>query len=302
MNTDQPVFRFAPSPNGALHLGHALSALENEKSALKIGGRLLLRIEDIDQNRCSTKLEQALIRDLQWLGIDFEQPYFRQSEHFADYQAALERLIAKGLAYPSFLSRGQIKQLIIEHEKQGEIWPRGPDGAPLYPEIDKNRTPAERTELINSGQPYAWRLDMKKALQVINKTLYWAEEKNDTRVRITAYPERWGDIVLSRSDAPSSYHLSVVIDDASQGISHVVRGKDLYQATAIHRVLQELLNLPAPIYRHHRLLLDQDGNKLSKSRGDTALATLRNGGKSVSEIRFLCGFNSQKKTTGHSIS
>ncbi|MGV0818434.1 tRNA glutamyl-Q(34) synthetase GluQRS [Martelella sp. AMO21009] len=286
---DRPVFRFAPSPNGYLHLGHALSAFENQRRAEAAGGRLLLRIEDIDQTRATPELEAALIEDLDWLGIAFEPPVFRQSEHFADYQAMLDRLIVAGLAYPAFMTRGEVRRQVEAFEADGSDWPRDPDGAPLYPAADRLRGEEERQALLASGRRHAWRLDMEAAVARIGKPLCWREERDGGIVDIPADPAVWGDVVLSRSDAPSSYHLSVVTDDAAQGITHVVRGLDLYHATAIHRLLQELLGLPAPVYHHHRLILGPDGRKLSKSNGDTALRQLRAEGRSVADIRILCG-------------
>ena len=282
------VFRFAPSPNGALHLGHALSAYLNADLARQAGGRLLLRIEDIDVARCTPALEAGMIRDLAWLGIAWEEPVRRQSMHFDDYRAALAHLQRLGLVYPSFMSRGEIKAYVAQQEAQGRRWPRDPDGAPHYPERDKRRPPAEVDRLLASGRPYAHRLDMDKAMSLL-PPLSWQEMGEEGAVTQPADPSAWGDVILSRSDAPSSYHLSVVVDDALQGVTHVVRGMDLFQATAVHRVLQRLLDLPAPIYRHHRLILGQDGRKLSKSAASTGLADLRAQGLDPSDIRRLVG-------------
>ncbi|WP_246750360.1 tRNA glutamyl-Q(34) synthetase GluQRS [Martelella lutilitoris] len=289
-NHDRPVFRFAPSPNGRLHLGHALSALENERQARETGGRLLLRIEDIDRARCTPDLERGVIEDLRWLGIGFDGPVFRQSEHFTEYQNMLQVLIDRNLVYPAFMTRGEVKRLVGESEASGTVWPRDPDGAPLYPDRDRRRPPEERRDMLASGMRHAYRLDMEEALNMLEAPLFWMEETADGIVEVPADPSAWGDIVLSRSDAPSSYHLSVVTDDAAQGVTHVVRGMDLYHATAVHRLLQALLGLPAPIYRHHRLMLDEDGRKLSKSNGDTALCELRANGVSPADIRVMCGF------------
>ncbi|MAM09445.1 MAG: tRNA glutamyl-Q(34) synthetase GluQRS [Rhizobiaceae bacterium] len=289
-NHDRPVFRFAPSPNGRLHLGHALSALENERQARETGGRLLLRIEDIDRARCTPALEKGVIADLRWLGISFDGPVFRQSEHFADYQNMLQVLIGRNLVYPAFMTRGEVKRLVGESEASGKPWPRDPDGAPLYPDRDRRRPLQERQDMLASGMRHAFRLDMAAAVETLDAPLSWLEQTADGIVETPADPAVWGDIVLSRSDAPSSYHLSVVTDDAAQGVTHVVRGMDLFQATAVHRLLQALLGLPAPIYRHHRLLLGTDGRKLSKSNGDTALCELRANGVSPTDIRVMCGF------------
>jgi glutamyl-Q tRNA(Asp) synthetase len=285
----KPVFRFAPSPNGPLHLGHALSAFLNRDMAQAAGGRLLLRIEDIDLTRCTPEFEQGIYTDLEWLGIGWEKPVRRQSDHFVDYQAALKTLIDRGLAYPAFLTRGEVKARVAAAEAAGDPWPRDPDGSPLYPPDDRERSEDERQAMLASGIRHAWRLDMMKALDMIGEPLFWDETVDGETVRSAADAARWGDVILSRSDAPSSYHLSVVIDDALQGVSHVVRGLDLHHATAVHRVLQTLLDLPAPIYHHHRLITDADGRKLSKSNGDTGLADLRAGGVTAHDVRHLLG-------------
>ncbi len=284
-----PVYRFAPSPNGRLHLGHALSAFLNHDMAQDNGGRFLLRIEDIDQTRCTPELEQAIYDDLGWLSLDWEKPVRRQSEHFDAYRVALDRLIDAGLAYPAFLSRGETKAIVKAFEADGGLWPRDPDGAPLYPPVDRERPEAERAKLLASGRQHAWRLDMEKAIRAAGSALFWQESGDGETGRIKAQPALWGDVVLSRSDAPSSYHLSVVVDDALQGITRVVRGMDLFHATAIHRLLQHLLHLPQPTYHHHRLLLGADGRKLSKSEGSTGLSTLRAEGAGPSDIRRLVG-------------
>ncbi len=286
---DAPVFRFAPSPNGRLHLGHALSALLNADMAEKAGGRLLLRIEDIDLTRCTPELEQAVFDDLAWLGIPFEKPVRRQSEHFLLYREALDRLQAMGIVYPAFLTRGEVKARVSEYEREGGIWPRDPDGAPLYPTEERMLSEAERTARLATAERYAWRLDIDKALNFVGKRLTWQETGDGARGEIEADPAAWGDVVLWRSDAPSSYHLAVTVDDAAQGVSHVVRGLDLFHATSVHRLLQVLLGVPAPIYHHHRLILGPDGRKLSKSLGDTALAALRAEGRTPSDIRAMVG-------------
>ncbi|WP_160011697.1 tRNA glutamyl-Q(34) synthetase GluQRS [Rhizobium sp. 18055] len=285
----KPVFRFAPSPNGPLHLGHALSALLNRDMAKASGGRFLLRMEDIDLARCTPEFEAGIETDLAWLGIDWEKPPRRQSDHFADYQTALDSLIDRGLAYPAFLTRGEVKAHVTAIENTGTPWPRDPDGSPHYPPTDRTKSAEECKQLLGSGQKHAWRLDMAKAIATVESPLAWSETGDGERGEITADPAAWGDVVLSRSDAPSSYHLSVVVDDALQGITHVVRGLDLYHATSVHRLLQTLLGLPAPTYHHHRLINDADGRKLSKSAGDTGLAELRAKGLSATDIRHLVG-------------
>ncbi|WP_378948310.1 tRNA glutamyl-Q(34) synthetase GluQRS [Mesorhizobium sp. ANAO-SY3R2] len=288
-----PVFRFAPSPNGELHLGHALSALTNLRMAANCGGRLLLRIEDIDLTRCTPEFEAGIFRDLAWLGIGWEEPVRRQSEHFGDYEAALERLRREELVYPAFLSRGEIRKAIVEHEATGRSWPRDPDGAPRYPGTDKSLTLAERRRLIDAGAPFAWRLDTAAAMARLNGRLTWREWGDETMSgssEIAASPLDWGDVVIARREIPTSYHLSVVVDDALQGVSHVVRGRDLYFATSMQRLLQEILGLPAPTYFHHRLVLGPDGRKLSKSLRDTGLAALREAGATAEDIRRQLGF------------
>lgn len=278
----RPVFRFAPSPNGLLHLGHALSALVNAERAEETGGRLLLRIEDIDQTRCRPEFEAAVLDDLAWLGIRYEAPIRRQSEHFDDYRAALGRLDEMGLVYPAFLSRGEMKIHAAD-----PAWPRDPDGAPLYSGADRDLGPSEAADRIASGAPYALRLKMDEAVRRAGP-LDWAERGEG---RIVANPTRWGDVVLARKDVPTSYHLSVVVDDALQGITDVVRGRDLYHATSVHRLLQTLLGLPEPAYEHHRLILGLDGRKLSKSEGASGIAALRESGATPADIRRMVGLD-----------
>jgi glutamyl-Q tRNA(Asp) synthetase len=290
MNT--PVFRFAPSPNGELHLGHAYSALLNAKLARQTGGRLLLRIEDIDLARCTPEFEAGIYRDLEWLGVEWERPVRRQSEHFGDYETALKRLVAEELVYPAFMSRGEIRASIADAEGRGRTWPRDPDGVPLYPAFDKALSRRERERRMAGGAPFAWRLDMQAAKTRVDGALSWTEfssEELGAVEQIDARPEQWGDVVVARKEIPTSYHLAVVIDDALQGISHVVRGRDLYAATGVQRLLQELLGLPAPRYFHHRLILGPDGRKLSKSLGDSGIAALRESGASAADVRGKVG-------------
>jgi glutamyl-Q tRNA(Asp) synthetase len=286
----RPVFRFAPSPNGYLHLGHALSALINFEMARAAGGRLLLRIEDIDGARSRPEYEAAIYQDLAWLGIVWEEPVRRQSEHFDDYRAALACLDGLGLLYPSFESRSEIAALVAAREAQAP-WPRDPDGAPLYPGDARTLSPAERRRHMTSGQPYALRLDMSAAIARTGP-LTWRETGTGGGEggSVAAAPAMWGDVVLARKDTPTSYHLAVVVDDARQGVTHVVRGQDLFQSTGVHRLLQALLDLPTPHYHHHRLVLDADGQKLSKSTRATALRALRDGGASPADIRRMIEF------------
>ena len=281
-----PVFRFAPSPNGYLHLGHALSALINFEMARATGGRFLLRIEDIDTTRCRPHYEDAIYEDLAWLGLTWEEPVRRQSAHLDDYRAALTQL--DDLVYPSFETRGEIARLVAERDRLAP-WPRDPDGAPLYPGDGRALSAAERRRRMAADEPYALRLDMAAAIARTGP-LTWVETGCGDETRsVAASPQMWGDVVLARKETPTSYNLSVVIDDACQGVSHVVRGRDLFAATSVHRLLQALFALPAPIYHHHRLILDADGKKLSKSTRATALRALREDGASAVGIRRMVG-------------
>jgi glutamyl-Q tRNA(Asp) synthetase len=285
-----PVFRFAPSPNGYLHLGHAFSALLNFDLAKEAGGRFLLRIEDIDTTRCRPEFESAISEDLAWLGMAWEEPARRQSDHLAAYREALDKLSAQGLIYPSFESRAEIARLVAERESNGP-WPRDPDGAPLYPGSARLLPSGERTRLLESDTPYALRLDMAAACALAGG-LGWIElgEGPDGETgAVAARPQAWGDVILARKETPTSYHLSVVVDDALQGVSEVVRGQDLFWSTSLHRLLQHLLGLPQPAYRHHRLLRDDSGRKLSKSTAATGLRELRAGGATPADIRRLVG-------------
>jgi glutamyl-Q tRNA(Asp) synthetase len=284
-----PVFRFAPSPNGHLHLGHAYSALLNFDSARQTGGRLLLRIEDIDAARCKPEYEAAIYEDLDWLGIGWETPIRRQSEHLSDYRDAVDRLSSLGLVYPSFESRAEIARLVAQREERAP-WPRDPDGAPLYPGAAKLLSSGERERLVESGAPYALRLDMAACARAGD--LGWIEQgegPDGESGAVIARPEGWGDVILARKETPTSYHLSVVIDDALQGVTDVVRGQDLFWSTSVHRLLQQLLGLPPPSYRHHRLIFDGAGRKLSKSTEATGLRELRAAGATPADIRRLVG-------------
>ncbi len=289
---NRPVFRFAPSPNGRLHLGHALSALLNADRAQAAGGRLLLRIEDIDRTRCRPEFEAAIFDDLRWLGLHWEEPVRHQSRHFADYRAALDGLVRRGLVIPSFASRREIADAAAAAQAAGRPWPRDPDGAIVFAGDEAVLPAAEIARRRAGDAPMALRLDHEKALAAAGDTLFWDETGAGPcgqSGRIAALPWRWGDIVLARKETPTSYHLSVVVDDGLQGITHVVRGRDLFAATAVHRLLQRLLGLPAPVYHHHRLIVDESGRKLSKSAGDTALGALRAQGATPAQIRARVG-------------
>ncbi len=284
----QPVFRFAPSPNGLLHLGHALSALLNFDMARAAGGRFLLRMEDIDTARCRPEYEAAIYEDLAWLGISWEQPVRRQSEHLGDYRAALKKLEAMRLTFPSFESRAELAHMVGDRDVR-ERWPRDPDGVPLYPGSARQMKEPEREARIARGDAYAIRLDMEKAVEWAGH-LRWNETGEGSAGEtgeITADPAAWGDAIVGRKETPTSYHLSVVLDDALQGVTDVVRGRDLFWSTSVHRLLQALLDLPQPTYRHHRLILDPDGKKLSKSTAATGLRELRAQGMTPDDIRRL---------------
>jgi glutamyl-Q tRNA(Asp) synthetase len=284
------VFRFAPSPNGYLHLGHAYSALLNADMAREFGGRLLLRIEDIDAARSRPEYEAAIREDLHWLGIAWEPDVRRQSEHFDDYRGAIAELEKAGLLYPSFESRSEINALVAERDRRGP-WPRDPDGVALYPGRARALSAVERERQRRTGETYALRLAMDAAVARAG-VLTWTETAMGPEGQsgtVNAAPQMWGDVVLARKEAPTSYHLAVAVDDALQGITDVVRGRDLFWSTSIHRLLQALLGLPAPTYHHHKLILDAAGRKLSKSTSATSLRELRAGGATPADIRCMMG-------------
>jgi len=288
----QPVFRFAPSPNGQLHLGHAYSALLNAALAEAFGGRFLLRIEDIDITRCRPEWISAIFDDLAWLGLTWEEPVRRQSAHFGDYRTAAASLRDRDLLYPCFCSRREIAETVARKEaRSARAWPRDPDGAPLYPGTCRALDPDERARRIAAGTPVAWRLDCAKALaEAPSPHGYRCFDPTGADHGVVAEPARWGDAVVVRKETPTSYHLSVVVDDAVQGVTHVVRGTDLEAATDLHVLLQALLGLPTPRYHHHRLVRDGEGDKLSKSLRSESLADLRARGVTAAEIRESLGF------------
>lgn len=255
---DPVVTRFAPSPNGPLHLGHALSAIVAHDLARARGGRFLLRIEDIDGARSRAEFADGALADLRWLGLDWDGEAIRQSARVADHAAALETLRAEGLVYPCRCTRAEVAAAARE---------TGPDG-PVYPGTCRDAQ-------IPEGEPVAWRLDMAKAMAVAGP-LTWEDERAGPRV---ATPGMFGDVVLVRKDAPGSYHLAVTLDDAADGITLVTRGMDLFAATHVHRLLQALLGLPVPRWHHHALLLDESGEKLAKRRGSPSLAKRREAGE-----------------------
>lgn len=291
MSPASPVFRFAPSPNGRLHLGHAYSALLNARLGARMGGRLLLRIEDIDPGRSRPDLVDAIVSDLAWLGLRFAEPVRRQSERFPLYRAAVADLAARGLAYPCFCSRGDIAARVAAAEADGRPVPRDPDGAPLYPGTCRDLSAAGVAARRAGGLPHTWRLDMAGALGAApGPHGFRSFDETGAEGEIAADPAAWGDAVIARRDVPTSYHLAVVIDDAEQGITHVVRGEDLRLATDLHVLLQRLLGRASPRYHHHRLIRGPDGRKLAKSKGSESLADLRARGLDPAEIRASLGF------------
>jgi glutamyl-Q tRNA(Asp) synthetase len=283
----QPVFRFAPSPNGELHLGHAYAALLDFELCRAAGGRFLLRVEDIDPIRCRPEYEHGIMQDLAWLGLTWEEPVRRQSENLDEYRRAASRLAEQGLIYPSFASRGEIAAASDPRAQ------RDPDGAPLYPGLDRDLAASEAECRIASGAPYALRLKTDRAAALAGP-LSWRETgagPHDEQGTIVANPAMWGDFVIARKEIPTSYHLAVVVDDAAQGVTHVVRGRDLFYATAAHVLLQKLLGLPSPVYHHHRLITDPAGRKLAKLDRDTSLRALREAGASPTDIRRMVGLD-----------
>ncbi|HEY8124083.1 MAG TPA: tRNA glutamyl-Q(34) synthetase GluQRS [Methylocystis sp.] len=284
---EQRVFRFAPSPNGYLHLGHAYSALLNFDLARQCGGRFLLRIEDVDTGRARPEFEAAIYEDLAWLGLDWERPVRRQSEHFGDYARTFERLDAMRLIYACDCKRSDIARTAAAKPD----WPCDPDGSPLYPGTCRVKPHRPAREVL-ARRGVALRLDMRMASTLAGQGLSgqglaWREFPQGAT--IAADPARWGDVVLARKDTPASYHIAVVVDDALQGVTDVVRGKDLFEATSLHRLLQRLLDLQAPDYRHHGLVLDEKGEKLAKSVASTALRALRAEGWTPADVRRRVG-------------
>jgi len=274
------VTRFAPSPTGQLHLGHAYAAIFAHDMARSSGGRFLLRIEDIDAGRCRPEIEAAIEEDLAWLGLDWERPVRRQSQHMSDYAAALTELRDAGLVYPCFCTRAEIR---AEIERAADA-PQGPDG-PIYPGTCRTLTQDERKQRMARGDSYALRLDMSAAISRAGR-LDWVDR---ARGRVTATPETFGDVILARKDTPASYHLAVTLDDAIQGVTLVTRGEDLAPATDIHRLLQMLLDLPVPEYHHHKIVTDDAGRRLAKRDRAATLHSLREDGRTAEEIRAMIG-------------
>ncbi len=271
--------RFAPSPTGRLHLGHACSALFAQEKARESGGRFILRIEDIDTVRCKPVFEHGIYEDLQWLGLGWEEPVRRQSAHFEDYKKYLGYLQERNLLYPCFCTRKDIQEEVARAPSA----PHGPEGI-LYPGTCRSLTLTERKQKTASGCTYALRLDMEKALGSLQHPLIWNDRVKGLQ---TATPELLGDVVLARKDTPASYHLCVTIDDHLQGITLVTRGEDLFYATHLHRLLQAILSLNVPEYHHHRLLLDEHGKRFAKRNDSVTLAHLRDAGYSPADVRAM---------------
>lgn len=278
------VTRFAPSPTGLLHRGHAFSALTAWRAAREAGGRFLLRIEDIDRTRCRPEYEAAICEDLAWLGVHWETPVRRQSDHMEDYGRALRDLAERGLVYRCFKTRREVAEA-IERAPHGAM--EAYRGAPLPPEEEERR--------VEAGEAYAWRLSLEHAARALGgfAGLTFVEEgqgpEGETGV-IQARPEIGGDVVLARKDVGVAYHLAVVVDDALQGVTHVIRGQDLFEAAHVQRLLQGLLGLPTPVYRHHRLLTGPDGKRFAKRDRAETLRDLRQAGKTAAQIRAELGF------------
>jgi len=278
--------RFAPSPTGRLHRGHAFSALTAWTSAREAGGRFVLRIEDIDPTRCKSEYEAAILEDLAWLGLDWETPVRRQSDHLADYAAVIDALNARGLLYRCFRTRKEILDAI------GDA-PHGPAEA-VRP---GPHAPEEEARLLAEGRPYAWRLSLDRARKALGEDAWNAlsfieegEGPDGETDLVRARPETAGDVVLARKDAGTAYHLAVTHDDALQGITHVIRGQDLFEATHVQRLIQTLMGWPAPVYRHHRLLTGPDGRRYAKRDQSVTLAELRAAGLTPEALRAELGF------------
>lgn len=270
------VTRFAPSPTGYLHLGHAYAARFAHDAARLTGGRFLLRLEDLDPQRCRPEFAAAIVEDLHWLGLRFDGVVVRQSERMALYRQALDRLRALGVLYPCFCTRKQVREEIAE----AGAAPHGPSGERLYPGTCRHLPETERTARIARGEPYAWRLDVARALELTGPLAWY-----DCRAGwVEANPATLGDVVLARKDVPASYHLAVTVDDAAQGVTLVTRGEDLFQATHVHRLLQALLGLPVPRWYHHNLIGDRDGRRMAKRTGALTLRHLRARGTTPAQI------------------
>ena len=284
------VSRFAPSPTGPLHLGHARAAIFAHDLARRLGGRFLVRIEDIDAARCRPEWETAIARDLAWLGLRPDAPPRRQSDHLDAYRAALDDLGRRGLVYPCFCTRAAIaREIAASAGAPHDPPPSDPDGAPRYPGTCRALAPAERDARIARGEPHAWRLDMAAASGGPSDRRGPLDRQGLDGARTPCHPERFGDVVLGRRDAPASYHLCATHDDAAAGVTLVTRGTDLAPAADLHRLIQSLMGWPAPVYCFHPLMLGADGRRLSKRDGAASLEALRAAGATPAEIRRLAG-------------
>tara|TARA_Y100000815_G_scaffold144501_1_gene130802 strand:- start:1123 stop:1977 length:855 start_codon:yes stop_codon:yes gene_type:complete len=283
MGAERFVTRFAPSPTGHLHLGHALSAFHVWDTARRYGGKVLLRIEDIDLTRCKPEYEASILEDLNWLDLDWDGEVRRQSDHFAEYEGALESLRSRGLVYRCFKTRREIAAALPAGASPDTA---GYTGKPL--------PPAEEQELIERGRAYAWRLSLTAAQDWLGsryKALSYTTFSDTGTTEVAADPSPFGDVVLARKDTPTSYHLACCHDDALQGITHVIRGEDIREMTAIHALLQALMDWPQPLYRFHPLIMGPDDKKLSKRSGDRGLREWREHGKTPQDIRAMTGFS-----------
>lgn len=271
--------RFAPSPNGYLHLGHAYSALVASKLAQISGGKFFIRIEDIDLGRCKKEYEENIYKDLNWLEIKYEENIIKQSECFDNYERYVKKLRDLNLIYPCWASRSEIKKTILKKSSSKSSWPVDPDGQYIYPEIYKNISKAERSNLMLSGSKFSWRLNVKKAMnfaqEKLGNKIFFEELGLEPKGKRILEPNLYGDFIIARKEIPTSYHLSVTVDDAEQGINLVTRGLDIYPATSIHRLLQIILNLPETKWYHHNLLREDSGEKLSKTNKSTSIKSLR---------------------------
>jgi len=285
------VTRFAPSPTGPLHLGHAFAALIAYDTAQKERGRFLLRMEDIDKARCRAEFEETIFEDLAWLGLEWERPVRRQSEHFEFYKESLEKLQTADLLYPCFCTRKEIADEITRASQAPHVKPHAMEG-PLYPGTCRALSLAQRKMRIESGAPYALRIDTKKASMIAGRLTFYerGQGPNGEEGLQNVQPELLGDVVLARKEMPTSYHLAVVVDDALQGVSLVTRGNDLFHSTHIQRLLQSLLGLPEPSYAHHRLITDSLGKKFSKRDDSVTLRALREKGLIVEDIKKQIGW------------
>ena len=290
------ITRFAPSPTGPLHLGHAYAALFAHDMARMLGGTFLVRVEDIDTGRCRPEFEDAIFEDLRWLGLKWEEPVLRQSTRMKAYGLTLQKLAGMDLVYPCFCTR---KEIVAEIERAGHAPHAGEDGTdgPPYPGICRKYNKADRRELFEANSPYVLRLDLLKAMvraeqENADRPLSWLDTEAG---EVACDPSSLGDVVLARKDTPTSYHLSVVVDDAFQDVNLVTRGRDLFTATHVHRLLYALLGLPVPRWHHHRLMLDETGKRLAKRDEAHALAKLRADGASPEEVRAMTGIDKTLK-------